>query len=39
MLVKNGNYIQVAETTAKNNDIIKSVHDSKLTGHQKNLKH
>ena len=34
MLVKNGNYMQIAETTEENNDIIKNAHDTKLTGHQ-----
>ena len=34
MLVRNGNYMQVAETTEKNNDIIKKVHDTRLAGHQ-----
>ena len=38
MLVRNGNYMQVAETTEKNNDIIRNVHDTRLTGHQKKLK-
>ena len=37
MLVKNGNYMQITETTEKN-DIIRNVHDSKLTGHQKIFK-
>ena len=34
MLVKNGDYMQITETTEKNNDIISDVHDTKLTGHQ-----
>ena len=34
MLVKNGNCIQIVETTEKNNDIIKNVYDTKITGHQ-----
>ena len=34
LLVKNGNYMQITEATEKNNDIIRDVHDSKLTGHQ-----
>ena len=38
LLVKNGNYMQIAEATEKNNDIIKNVHDSKLAGHQKFFK-
>ena len=38
MLVKNGNYMQIAETTEKNNDIIKKVHDTRLAGHQKIFK-
>ena len=38
MLVKNGNYMQVAETTEENNDIIRKAHDTRLAGHQKNFK-
>ena len=38
MLVKNGNYMQITEVTEKNNDIIKNVHDTKLTGHQRIFK-
>ena len=34
MLVKNGDYMQVIETTEKNQNIIKEIHDTKLTGHQ-----
>ena len=34
MLVKNGNYIQITEATEENNEIIRDVHDTKLTGHQ-----
>ena len=34
MLVKNGNYMQIAEATEKN-DIIRNVHDIKLTGYQR----
>ena len=34
MLVKNGNYMQITETTEENNDIIRNVHDTKLAGHQ-----
>ena len=39
MLVKNGNYMQITEATKKNNDIIKNVHDTRITGHQFFLKH
>ena len=38
MLVKNGNYMQVTEATKKNNDIIRNVHDTRITGHQKIFK-
>ena len=38
MLVRNGNYMQITEAIGKNNDIIKNVHDSKLTGHQRIFK-
>ena len=38
MLVKNGNYMQIIETTERNNDIIKNVHDTKIAGHQKIFK-
>ena len=38
MLVKNGNYMQITETTEENNDIIKNVHDINLTGYQKIFK-
>ena len=38
MLVKNGNYMQITETTEKNNDIIKKVHDTRLAGYQKTFK-
>ena len=38
MLVKNNNYMQMAEATEKNNDIIKNVHDIKITGHQRIFK-
>ena len=38
MLVKNGNYMQITETTEKNNDIIRNVHDTKIAGHQKIFK-
>ena len=34
MLVKNGDYMQVAEATEENNDIIKIAYDIKLAGHQ-----
>ena len=37
MLVKNGDYMQVTEVTEKNNDIIRNVHDTKLTGYQKKI--
>ena len=33
MLVKNGNYMQVTETTEENNDIIRNAHDTRLAGH------
>ena len=33
-LVKNGDYMQVAEATEKNNDIIRDAHDTRLAGHQ-----
>ena len=39
MLVKNGNYMQITEATEKNNDIIRNVHDTRLTGYQKKIKH
>ena len=29
MLVKNGDYMQIAEATERNNDIIRNVHDTK----------
>ena len=38
MLIKNNNYIQMAETTEKNENIIKNAYDTKLTGYQKNFK-
>ena len=38
MLVKNGNYMQIIETTEENNDNIKNVHDTKLAGHQRIFK-
>ena len=38
MLVKNGNYMQVTEATEENNDIMRDVHDTRLTGHQRILK-
>ena len=38
MLVKNGNYMQITEATEENNDIIRNVHDTKLTGYQRILK-
>ena len=38
MLVKNGCYMQITEATEKNNDIIRNVHDTRLTGYQKKLK-
>ena len=38
MLVRNGNYMQINETTEENNDIIKNVHDAKLAGHQRIFK-
>ena len=38
MLVKNNNYMQITEATEKNNDIIRNVHDTKLTGYQFFLK-
>ena len=38
MLVKKGIYMQITETIEKNNDIIKNVHDIKLTGHQRIFK-
>ena len=38
MLVKNGNYMQITETIEKNNDIIRNVHDTKLTEYQFFLK-
>ena len=34
MLIRNGDYMQVAETTEENQNIIKKTHDTKLTGHQ-----
>ena len=34
MLVKNSNYMQITETTEKNNENIKNVHDTRITGHQ-----
>ena len=39
MLVKNGNYMQITEATEENNDIIRNVHDTRLTGHQFFLRH
>ena len=38
MLVKNGDYMQITETTEENNDIIRKIHDTKSTGHQFFLK-
>ena len=38
MLVKNGNYIQIIETTEKKENIIKNAHEIKLIGHQKVFK-
>ena len=38
MLVRNVNYMQIAEAIEKNNDIIKNIHDTRLTGHQKKFK-
>ena len=38
MLVKNGNYMQITETTEKTNNIIRNVHDTRLTGHQRIFK-
>ena len=38
MLVKNGNYMQMAEATEENNDIIRDAHDTKMSGHQKVFK-
>ena len=38
MLVKNGNYMQITEAIEKNNDIIRNIHDTKITGHQKIFK-
>ena len=38
MLIRNGDYMQITETIEKNNDIIKNVHDTKLTGHQRIFK-
>ena len=38
MLVKKGNYMQITEATEKNNDIIKNVHDTRITGYQKIFK-
>ena len=38
MLVKNVNYMQITETTEKNNDIIRNVHDTKIIGYQKIFK-
>ena len=34
MMVKNGNYMPITEATEKNNDIIRNIHDIKLTDHQ-----
>ena len=34
MLIRNGDYMQITEAIEKNNDIIKNVHDPKLTEHQ-----
>ena len=38
MLIRNGNYIQIIETTDKNENIIRNAHDTKLTGYQKVFK-
>ena len=38
MLVKNGDYMQIAEATEKNNDIIRDVHDTRLAGYQRIFK-
>ena len=38
MLIRNGDYMQVAETTEENQNIIKKAHDTKLAGHQGVLK-
>ena len=38
MLVRNGNYMQITEATEENNDIIKNIHDTRITGHQKIFK-
>ena len=34
MLIKKNDYMQVAETTEENQNIIKKIHDTKLAGHQ-----
>ena len=38
MLIRNGNYMQIAEATEKNENIIKNAHDTELIGHQGILK-
>ena len=38
ILVKNGNYMQIAKATKKNENVIKNAHDSKLVGYPKKLK-
>ena len=38
MLIRNGDYMQVAKTTEKNENVIKKAHDSKLAGYQIFLK-
>ena len=38
MLIKNSNYMQIAETTEENQNIIRNAHDTKSSGHQGILK-
>ena len=38
LLVKKSNYMQITEATEKNNDIIRDVNDTKLSGHQRIFK-